>query len=96
MDIKHDLSETGGTFVADDSGTKTGHLTYEWDSPEVLAITHTVVKEAFRGQGVAKALLDEAVSFAREKGYRIRPVCPYVVKVFQRDSQYNDISTERV
>ena len=52
---------------------------------------HTVVEEAFRGKGVAMALLTSAVSFARENGYKIRPVCPYVEKVFQRGDEYNDI-----
>ena len=38
-----------------------------------------------------KALLNAAVAFARENGYRIRPVCPYAEKVFLRDSGYDDI-----
>ena len=53
---------------------------------------HTVVEEAFRGQGVAPALLNAAVSFARENGYKIRPICPYAEKVFQRDKSYKDIT----
>ena len=38
-----------------------------------------------------KALLNAAVAFARENGYRIRPVCPYAEKVLLRDSGYDDI-----
>ena len=90
--IGHSPSQTGGTFFAGDKG----YLTYEWDSPEVFAIMHTVVEEAFRGQGVAKALLDAAVSFARENGYKVRPVCPYAEKVLRRDPQYNDILTDSI
>ena len=90
--IGHSPSQTGGKFFAGDKG----YITYEWDSPEVFAIMHTVVEEAFRGQGVAKALLDAAVSFARENGYKIRPVCSYAEKVLRRDSQYNDILTDSI
>lgn len=50
--IGHSPSQTGGKFYTGDKG----YLTYEWASPEVFAIMHTVVEEAFRGQGVAKAL----------------------------------------
>lgn len=90
--IGHSPSQEGGKFFAGDKG----YLTYEWDSPEVFAIMHTVVEEAFRGQGVAKALLDAAVSFARENGYKVRPVCPYAEKVLRRDPQYNDILTDSI
>ena len=90
--IGHSPSQTGGKFFAGDKG----YLTYEWASPEVFAIMHTVVEEAFRGQGVAKALLDAAVSFARENGSKVRPVCPYAEKVLRRDSQYNDILTDSI
>ena len=66
--IGHSPSQTGGKFFAGDKG----YLTYEWDSPTVFAILHTVVEEPYRGQGIAKALLDAAVAFARENGYKIR------------------------
>ena len=43
------------------------------------------------GRGVARALLDAAVAFARENGYKIRPVCPYAEKVLNRDSSFSDV-----
>ena len=94
--VNHTASANGGSFSAGDGGLRMGYLSYEWASPEVFAIMHTVVEEAFRGQGVAKALLDAAVSFARENGYKIRPVCPYAEKVLRRDSQYNDILADSI
>lgn len=91
MEITHKNNEEGGLFLAEQEGTRMGYLSYEWASDTVFAIMHTVVEEAFRGRGVAKELLDAAVGFARENGYRIRPVCPYVEKVFQRDDSFNDV-----
>lgn len=96
LTVNHTASASGGSFSAGDGGLRMGYLSYEWDSPEVFAIMHTVVEEAFRGQGVAKALLDAAISFARENGYKIRPVCPYAEKVLRRDPQYNDILTDSI
>ena len=64
LTVNHTASASGGSFSAGDGGLRMGDLSYEWASPEVFAIMHTVVEEAFRGQGVAKALLDAAFAAA--------------------------------
>ena len=64
LTVNHTASASGGSFSAWDGGLRMGYLSYEWASPEVFAIMHTVVEEAFRGQGVAKALLAAAFAAA--------------------------------
>ncbi len=91
MEIVHRKGEENGFFFAKEDGKNMGYLSYEWATPTVFAIMHTVVEDAFQGKGVAKALLNAAVSYARENGYKIRPICPYAEKVFQRGDEYNDI-----
>ena len=91
IEITHKNNPESGFFLAEEDGSRMGYLSYEWASETVFAIMHTVVEEAFQGRGVAKALLNASVEFARENGYRIRPVCPYAEKVFLRDSSYDDI-----
>ena len=54
LTVNHAASASGGSFSAWDGGLRMGDLSYEWASPNVFAIMHTVVEEAFRGQGVAK------------------------------------------
>ena len=93
MEITHSNGGDSGIFTAGEDGKRMGYLSYEWDGPARFAIMHTVVEPAFQGRGIARALLDAAVSFARENGYRIRPVCPYVEKMFQRDSGYDDVKS---
>ena len=88
MEIGHRTTPDGGIFIADEDGKRMGYLSYEWADDTVFAIMHTVVEKAYQGRGVAKALLDAAVAFARENGYRIRPVCPYAEAVFNRDPSY--------
>ncbi len=84
MEIKHTNNQENGIFEAFDNGKRIGYLSYEWESDSVFAIMHTVVDPEYRGQGIAKALLDAAVDFARENCHKIRPVCPYVEKMFAR------------
>ena len=88
MEIIHGTTQEGGIFFADENGQRMGYLSYEWADESVFAILHTVVDEAFRGQGIAKALLDAAVAFAQENNYKIRPVCPYAEAMFKRDPEY--------
>lgn len=91
MEITQKNSSEGGFFLADEDGKRMGYLSYEWASPSKFAIMHTVVEEAFQGRGVARALLETAVEFARKNGLTIMPICPYAEKVFMRDSSYNDV-----
>ena len=88
MEITHRTSPEGGFYLAEEDGQRMGYLSYEWADDTVFAIMHTVVDKAFQGRGIAKALLDAAVAFARENGYKVRPVCPYAEKVFNRDPSY--------
>ena len=91
MIITHHQDGEQGFFLAEENGKRMGYLSYEWDSSTRFAILHTVVEKAYQGHGVAKALVDAAVAFAREKGYTILPVCPYAENLFKRDSSYKDI-----
>lgn len=58
---------------------------------DVMAVDHTFVSPDLRGQGVAKKLLDRAAAYAREKEYKMEPICSYVVTAFERYDDYNDI-----
>lgn len=58
---------------------------------DVMAVDSTFVSPELRGQGVAKKLLDRAADYAREKDYKMEPICSYVVSAFERYEEYNDI-----
>lgn len=51
---------------------------------DVLVITHTGVPEAIGGRGIAGALVQAAVDFAREAGLRVRPACAYAASWMDR------------
>jgi predicted GNAT family acetyltransferase len=57
-----------------------------------LAVFHTEVNPEFEGRGFAKLLLGELVGYAREKGFKIIPLCPYVNAQFRHHSaEYEDV-----
>lgn len=74
--------EQDGKMLAEISWTMLG---------EVMAVDHTFVSPELRGQGVAKKLLDRAAAYAREKEYKMEPICSYVVTAFERYEDYNDL-----
>ncbi|GAA4917257.1 GNAT family N-acetyltransferase [Mucilaginibacter defluvii] len=57
-----------------------------------LAVFHTEVYPEFKGRGLAKAMLERLVAYAREKKVTIIPLCPFVNGQFHRDPEiYEDV-----
>jgi len=44
-----------------------------------------------RGRGIGHSLVDAAVSFARDKGERVRPLCSFARAVFDKNATYDDV-----
>ena len=80
MEIKH--IENKGFFISDEKGEVIAELTYKKEGNK-LYVDHTYVSRLMRGQGIAEKLLDAGVKYAEKNGYKIVPVCSYVVKKFE-------------
>jgi len=52
---------------------------------------HTLVPPEIGGRGVAARLVEAMVADAREQGFKIRPVCSYVVVAFDRHPDWADV-----
>lgn len=71
-------------------GNDTAVLTYTIRGNEV-SLDHTFVPDAFRGRGVAAELVRSAINEARERHWKLRPVCSYVVTYFERHPEFADV-----
>ncbi|EKT77239.1 hypothetical protein WSS_A38687 [Rhodococcus opacus M213] len=58
---------------------------------EVVAFMHTVVKEEFGGRGLAAILVGEALSSARRRGWKVRPICTYVQRYLALHPEHLDV-----
>ena len=80
-----------GFYIGDSFETAMAKITYKRESDSVIVADHTYVSVEYRGQNIAKKLLDELAIYAKEENLKIRPQCSYVVKAFERFKEYEDI-----
>lgn len=58
---------------------------------DLLRLTHAGVPEAIGGRGIAGDLTRTALDWARDKGYRVQPDCPYVKAWIGKHPEYADL-----
>lgn len=91
MNILHtDNDKKGAFYIEVDTSTK-AELTYVWAGDTKIIIDHTEVDDSLRGQGIGEKLVVAAVNFAREKGIKILPLCPFAKSVIEKDKDLQDI-----
>lgn len=91
MEIKHLNDEKNGRFYVEENGETLALMTYVWAGSSRLIIDHTEVSDTLKGTGTGKKLVEAAVNYARENGYKIYPVCPFARAVFDKTPDYADV-----
>jgi predicted GNAT family acetyltransferase len=66
-------------------------MTFSKAADGTLTIDHTGVPPEYEGRGIAARLVNKAITDAREQGFRIVPVCSYVVAQFRRHPEWADL-----
>ena len=91
MDIQqHDDGKKGRFFVQVDQ-QDVAEMTYVWLADEKIIIDNTAVDASLNGQGVGRQMVERAVGFAREKGIKIIPLCPFAKSVFDKTEAFHDV-----
>lgn len=67
-----------------------GRLTWT-EQGGVKAADHTLVPPAIGNRGVAAKLVEALIADARSEGFKIRPLCSYVVAAFKRHPEWADV-----
>ncbi|MES2478381.1 MAG: GNAT family N-acetyltransferase [Bacteroidota bacterium] len=91
MEIKHKSEGNKGRFYIEKDNKIIAEMTYVWAGDTRIIIDHTEVDISLKGQGVGKKLVIEAVNFAREKGIKIMPLCPFAQAVFDKEKDFSDV-----
>jgi len=90
--VQHVEQQGGGEFFIEREGVRVAEMTYRRPTPSTIVVDHTQVDVSLRGGGVARRLLDAAVSWARGNSLRIDATCSYVVAQLVRDRSLRDVS----
>ncbi len=72
-----------------------GELVYGQLARHTLELIHTEVEPSLRGRGVAEALAQGAIAYAREHGMHIVPTCPYVQRWLTKHPEHNELVVAR-
>lgn len=80
-----------GAYYAHVAGSKSmGRLTWV-EQDGVRVAEHTIVPPEIGGMGIAARLVEAMVADAREKGFKVKPVCSYVATAFDKHPEWADI-----
>jgi predicted GNAT family acetyltransferase len=80
---------TTGRFEIERNG-EIAYLEYSLTG-NILELIHTEVPEKLRHMGLASALAETALHWAREHSYKVDIVCPTVRQYVAKHSEYSDL-----
>jgi uncharacterized protein len=94
VSIRKELSAKGGRYVAAVEGIDgEGELVFTQRDPMLISADHTLAPESMRGTGAALALVQHMIVDAREHGFKVVPVCPYVRAQYKKHPDWGDVMT---
>ncbi len=91
MEIQQKDNGEKGSFYIEIGKSIVAEMTYVWAGRDRIIIDHTEVGDALKGKGVGKQMVAKAVDFAREKGIKIIPLCPFAKSVFDKVKEFGDV-----
>lgn len=91
IEVKQFDQESKGFFKATEDGKEAGRMTYSRVGNDRIIIDHTEVNPEFRGKSVGNLMVQAAITFAREAGIKIIPLCPFAKSVFDKTPEYRDV-----
>jgi predicted GNAT family acetyltransferase len=91
LEIIHNEAENRFETWIDNQLSK---LDYMQDG-DTIVMTHVGVYPEHRGQGIAGKLTQVALEYAKERAFRVIPMCPYIAAYIRRNTRYEDLTKQR-
>ncbi|WP_445714879.1 GNAT family N-acetyltransferase [Flavobacterium sp.] len=90
-DVQLRINENKGAFYIEVNEKQEAMMTFVFAGEDKIIIDHTEVNSGNEGKGFGKKMVNKAVEFAREKGIKILPLCPFAKSVFDKTPEFNDV-----
>ncbi|MGC4026606.1 MAG: GNAT family N-acetyltransferase [Mesorhizobium sp.] len=89
--IHLDETDTKGRYWFRGPDGDEAEMTFTKSGANTIIIDHTMVPDAFRGQGIGLKLVERGVADARAAGKKIIPLCPFAAAQFRRHPEWADV-----
>ena len=89
--VQREDGATRGRYVIHLAPGAEAEMTFRKAEDGTITIDHTGVPPEYEGRRIAAKLVNKAVADAREQGFKITPVCSYVVAQFRRHPEWADL-----
>lgn len=91
FEIRNEDDGKKGRFAIYEENKFAGEMTFTWAGENMFIISHTEVDPAFGGKGIGRKLFLKVVEYAREKGVKILPLCPFAKAEFSKIEEARDV-----
>ncbi|MCU0428153.1 MAG: N-acetyltransferase [Candidatus Kapabacteria bacterium] len=91
MTIHHQHSTTSGSWYIEENTERLAALDYAVLPDGTFSLDSTQVDDRLRGKGAGKQLVEASVRYARANNLKLKPVCPFVVALFDKMPQWSDV-----
>ncbi len=78
-------------ILANDNNETLAYVTFPYIKPGVVEITHTVVSESLKGQGIAGKLMEMLYNELKDRGLKAKLTCSYAVVWYEKNPSKKDI-----
>jgi len=90
-EVQLKINDKNGAFYIEIDGKQEALMTFVFAGDDKIIIDHTEVNPGNNGKGFGKKMVTKAVEFAREKGIKIIPLCPFAKSVFDKTPEFRDV-----
>lgn len=88
---KHVAGRSGRYVGRIDGVDGEAELAFTVRGPSTISADHTEAPASMRGTGAALALVEHMIADARANGFKIVPLCPYVVAQVRKHPDWGDV-----
>ncbi|WP_316794322.1 GNAT family N-acetyltransferase [Pedobacter frigoris] len=94
LDLPLVKNESKSQFELEIDG-HTALIVYKEHGKKIWLI-HTESPAELQGKGAATAIIEKTLAYIEENGYRLIPLCPFVVAYMKRHTEWNRVLDESV
>ena len=90
-EVQLKINDNKGAFYIEVEGKQEAIMTFVFAGEDKIIIDHTEVNPGNEGKGLGKKLVAKGVETAREKHWKVIPLCPFAKKVIDRTPEFQDV-----